>query len=244
MKKSIKKSLVSFLIFAMCLSNATLSAGAFSSDTHEYTTKRGSIIVEETFGSELASFYNAEVKAQLKIYCTKPDEDEAQGSYKVHFYNPATEKNFIGEDDSALSRFTDHYNQAVDLYKKGRKNEAFEQLARSVHFLEDMNTPVHTNNQSFLDSAIDVLLHVTFEKKCVKLQSRVESIMLKREFDYYKNNTIKQIGKSSAFLANDNFYAMYQKIETQERIALNSIENAQKAVAGVFYRFYLDVRGI
>ena len=76
----------------------------------------------------------------------------------------------------------------------------------------------------------------------MEVQSTVDASMQRREFDYYKNNTLEQIGKASAMLANDNFYALYKKTLERDIVAKNSVENAQKAVAGLLYRFFLDVR--
>lgn len=231
------------VVLSIGVSIATLNCGTFgfSSATHQYTTTRGFEICKQVM-KDTKKIYTKEVKDQLYKFCTKPDDDEIEGAYKVHFYNPATEKNFNGEDDSALHRFKMHYSNALNLYKEDKLMDSISELGRSLHFLEDMNTPVHTNNQSFLDSTIDVFLHTSFEKRCVEVQSEVVSKMLQREFDYYCNNTIEQIGKSSAFLANDNFYSLYKKKIPRDNIAKNSIENAQKAVAGVLYRFFLDVQ--
>ena len=232
---------LSAVILSIGVSMGSLCCGTFgfSSDTHQYTTTRGIDICNQVM-KETKKLYTKDVIDQLYKFCTKPDDDEIEGAFKVHFYNPATEKNFNGEDDSALHRFKMHYAKALGLYKEGDLMESMSELGRALHFLEDMNTPVHTNNQSFLDSTIDVFLHTSFEKRCVEIQSEVVSTMLRREFDYYCNNTIEQIGKSSAFLANDNFYALYKKKLPRDNIAKNAIENAQKAVAGVLYRFFLD----
>lgn len=243
MKNLLKK--LTTVILSIGVSVATLGCGTFgfSSDTHQYTTTRGIEICKQVM-KDTKKMYTKEVYDQLYKFCTKPDDDEIEGAYKVHFYNPATEKNFNGEDDSALYRFKMHYDNALKLFKEGKELDSISELGRALHFLEDMNTPVHTNNQSFLDSTIDVFLHTSFEKRCVEVQSEVVSKMLGREFDYYVNNTIEQIGKSSAFLANDNFYSLYKKKLPRDIIAKNSIENAQKAVAGVLYRFFLDVQKI
>lgn len=241
MKRFLKKILVVLVMSVTSICTIALGAHAFSSSTHEYTTLRGITIFKENYPNLFDSLYDKDFEPQLKIFCTRPDDDENEGTFKYHFYNPATEKNFNGEDESALTRFKNHYNKAVKLYKEGKKFESYEFLARSLHFLEDMNTPVHTNNQSFLDSAFDSLFHMSFEKKCVNLQNLSVANLSPREFDYYKNNEIEQIGKASAILANDNFYAMYKKISSKENVALKSVENAQKAVAGVIYKFSVDV---
>ena len=242
MKKFFKRTLAFFVASVAMLCSTNLGVLSFSSSTHEYTTLRGIEIYKENFKKSFDSLYDQNFESQLKIYCTKPDDDENDGAYKYHFYNPATGKNFNGEDESALKRFIDHYNKAVSLYKSGNKFNSYEELARSLHFLEDMNTPVHTNNQSFLDSAFDSLFHMSFEKKCVKIQSQALCKLSPREFKYYKNNDIEQIGKASAILANDNFYAVYKKVLNKDIVAIKSVENAQKAVAGVIFKFGLDIK--
>lgn len=241
MKNLFKKLVSVVLLTNVCVFSVCVGTRGFSSDTHQYTTTRGLDICKQVM-KNTQKLYTKEVCDQLYTFCTKPDDDEIEGAYKAHFYNPATEKNFNGEDDSALYRFKLHYNKALELYKDGKLMDSISELGRSLHFLEDMNTPVHTNNQSFLDSTIDVFLHTSFEKRCVEIQSEVVSNMLKREFDYYRNNTVEQAAKSSAFLANDNFYALYKRKLPRDIIAKNSIENAQKSVAGVLYRFFLDVQ--
>ena len=241
MKNLFKRLTTFILIGGIGISSIQLGSFGFSSATHQFTTTRGLEICTQVM-KETEIFFDRDVRNKLFEFCTRPDDDEIEGAFKVHFYNPVTEKNFNGEEDSALHRFKMHYNNALDLYEKGKLMDSFAELGRSLHFLVDMNTAVHTNNQSFLDSTIDVFLHTSFEKRCVEIQSEVVSDMLRREFDYYKNNTLDQIGKSSAFLANDNFYALYKKKLKRDVIAKNSIENAQKAVAGVLWKFFLDVQ--
>lgn len=229
--------LSSFLIF----NNIGLNGYSFSSATHRYTTQRGLSILDDVKGGEFSKFYGDKDRKQLLFYCVQPDEDESDGAYKYHFYNPATEKNFMGENDSALTRCSRHYRNAIYHFKSGNKDVAFEELGRSLHFLEDLCTPVHTNNQDLLDTAFNLSFHVSFEDKCEKTQDGVVSSLLDKEFGYYKNNTLTNIAKSCAYLANDNFFALYEKLLPKESVAENSIKNAQKSVAGVLYKFYLDV---
>lgn len=237
----IRKMCVCILGVAISLSSVGVTSFAFSSKTHQYTTHRGIEILDRVQGEKYSKFFSEKDREQILKYCTMPDEDEAMGAFKYHFYNPATEKNFMGEDDSALERCKSHYNKAINQFKNGKREKAFEELGRSLHFLEDLNTPVHTNNQSFVDTAYNVSFHVSFENKCKDIQSRVISSLLKKEFRYYKENTVENIGKACAFLANDNFYALYEKLLPRETVAANSVKNAQKAVAGMLYKFYLDV---
>lgn len=240
-KLFIKKIFSCILGVVLTFSGVNLYTWAFSSETHQYTTQRGFKILDEVLGGEYSKFYTQDDRTQVFTFCTKPDEDEIDGAYKYHFYNPATEKNFMGEDDSALARCKSHYNRAIYYYKNGNREDAFEELGRSLHFLEDLNTPVHTNNQDLLDTAFNFTFHVSFEDKCKNIQNRVVSSLLKKEFRYYEINSVENIAKSCAYLANDNFYALYENLLPRNIVAENSVKNAQKAVAGILYKFYLDV---
>ena len=242
MKRLVIKKIFSCFLSALAISGGmNLSVAAFSSATHEYTTQRGVSILDEVQGESCSKFYTQEDREQILTYCTRPDEDEIEGAYKYHFYNPATEKNFMGEDDSALARCKSHYNKALYYYKSGNRKSAMEELGRALHFLEDLNTPVHTNNQDLLDTAFNFTFHVSFEDKCKDIQDMIVSSLTKKEFRYYVVNSVENIAKACAYLANDNFYALYEKLLSKELVAENSIRNAQKAVAGVLYKFYLDV---
>ncbi len=240
-KFKIKKIISYLLTLLLSLNLAVPYVGAFCSETHEYTTKMGMNLFKNNFKENFCQIYDKEAQKQLMVFCTRPDEDECTGGFKYHFYNPATEKNFMGENKSALKKCNDHYSNALKYYKDGKKLDAFEELGRSLHFLEDLNTPVHTNNQTFIDTAFNVAFHVSFENRCKEIQDNVVASMCKREFAYYKNNSITTIAKASALLANDNFYALYEKFLDKNLVAVNSITNAQKAVAGVLYKFTLDV---
>ena len=59
------------------------------------------------------------------------------------------------------------------------------------------------------------------------------------ELRYYEVNSVETIANCSAHLADDNLYALYEKLLTKEQVAENSVKNAQKAIAGLLYKFYL-----
>lgn len=237
MKKFLLLIFCSILIFG----NMGMLSDAFDGPTHQYTTEYGLELVKDTFGENFVGFYNQNIKERLHIFCVKPDEDETEGAYKLHFYNPATNKNFRGEDKSALKMFIEHYDKAINNYKCRKEDKAYEELGRAIHFLEDLNTPVHTNNQCLIDSATNFAFHVSFENRCKVIQNSIKSKMKKNEYGYYIINNLEAIGKSSAEMANDNFYALYNKILPRDVVVANAIENAQKAVAGVLYKFYYQV---
>lgn len=240
-KQRCKKFVSIFLVATMLCSISIVNSLAFTSPTHEYTTKNGLRIVKETMKEPCLQFYTGEIESDLYEYCVRPDFDENNGIFKWHFYNPATEKNFMGETTSALTKFRDHYDEAVKAYKVGQEKKSWEELGRSLHFLEDINTPVHTNSQKLSDAISQLLFHTNFEKLCTEVQEDYCAEMTRGQMMYYLYNSTTQIAKSSANLANDNYYAMMHKTATQTEIAGNSIINAQKSVAGVLYKFYQDI---
>ena len=238
--KRIKRLLACFLGLTMGVCSTGMNAGAFDGPTHNYVTHTSSLFVCSKFEG-CDEFYTPEVIERLRTFSMKPDEDENEGGYKLHFFNPATERNFMGEKESALTRFTGHYRKAVRYYKTGRYNDAWEELGRAIHFLEDLNTPVHTNYESIIDAGVKLHMHVEFEKRCVAVQEECEPSMNVENVRYYLENLTKEIGKSSAYLSADNFYALENKLIPRDTIAKYSISNAQKAVVGVLYRFYVEV---
>lgn len=90
--------------------------------------------------------------------CVLPDEDENQNGYSCHFYNPVTGKCYRGTEDSARNRFIWHL---ASYLMSGSKEE----LGRSIHFLEDMCTPVHTQYEDVTDATIRLKLHMQFEQQ-------------------------------------------------------------------------------
>ncbi len=223
---------------------SNLEVYAFDGPTHKYVTKTSLEALLE-LESKYSDFYSEDVRKMLLEYSVKPDEDEIEGGFKYHFYNPATECNFMGEKESALTKFTGHYNNAIKKYNAGNKSLAWEELGRSLHFLEDLNTPVHTNYEDLLDAGIMLFMHLEFEKRCVEIQDNIKiKPIVKESLKYYLINSTNQIGKTSAYIAADNFFSLENEIDKRDEIVKGSIMNAQTHVTGVLYKFYNDVNVI
>jgi hypothetical protein len=87
-----------------------------------------------------------------------PDIDENQSGFVHHFYNPVTEENYKGTEDSAKSRCICHFGKYVE-------SGNCEELGRSIHFLEDICTPVHVQYEDNFDSLHKLPTHIQFEKE-------------------------------------------------------------------------------
>jgi len=236
----------------LCLLSST--AFGFGSDTHEYVT---------TYGlDDILNLYNQSGKNVLykeneitvldeitKDYkdiiisgSLKPDEDESKGGFKYHFYNPITERNYMGEKETAVYKCKTHYEEALKNYKLGKKDVAYEELGRSIHFLEDSNTPVHTGYDNPSDSVIKLPLHVRFEKTCDIINKDCQAVITKDSLDYFTSNSVETIAIASSVLAQDNFYRLDNDVDNNENdIAKNTVLNAQKKVIGLIYKFICDV---
>jgi len=224
---------------------------AFNSETHKYVTQSSLGLMNDLSGDlknhkkilsdlELSILEDLEgqYKNHLIEFSLKPDSDENDGAFKKHFYNPVTEKNFMNEEETALKKCKTHFEAALENFKSGNKEKAYEELGRSIHFLEDLSTCVHTGYDQPIDAIAKLSLHVEFEKTCDAVSSRCKAVIPISSLDYYEQNVLENIAKSVAVLSMDNFYLLENvSLDSQENLASNAVLNAQKKVFGLIYKF-------
>lgn len=257
----------------VCLGTALLNliahTFAFNSQTHEYVTRSGLEILSEISKTlynvgkmsqkeyELSNQLTREYKDHIIEFSLKPDEDENQGAYKYHFYNPDTGKNFAGEKESALKKSKIHFEDSLrgcleltllhhlDNYGTVLKEDQnitydkiFEELGRSIHFIEDLSTCVHTGYDKPTDAVLKFPLHVKFEKKCDLVSEECHAEVPIEILKYYEVNLLEDIAQNTAILSADNFYRL-ENIENEDytNLAKNAVLNAQKKVVGILYKF-------
>lgn len=235
-----QKILCKFSLIALSI-NFSINTSAFDGPTHEYVTVTAMSGIGKINSKFKDYFSQKEVHDTLQEFCKQPDKDENEGAYKNHFYNRATGSNFLGEYTSAKTKFINHYQNALDEYAKKNTKKSLEELGRSLHFLEDMNTPVHTNYETWTDAVFKFSLHVSFEDRAVEIQKNFEADIIKDNLEYYTTNTLENIAESAAWMSSDNFYALENKLISRDEIIGNAILNAQRYVAGMLYRFYHDI---
>lgn len=227
---------------------------AFNAYTHKFVTKNGLEIIEK-FNNDLSDagkkvlFDDKDKKfwETVEAYSLKPDEDEIYGGYKYHFYNFITEKNFMNEKDSALNRLDMHFNNAVNEYKNKNSKLAYQELGRAIHFLEDLNTPVHVVYQLSYEAVSKFPLHVRFEKKCdevckqISIKEKFEDVSLNK-LEYYEANSLETIGQASSILSENNFFGLENNFaKVSEKSANNAIYNALDRVVGLLYKFFKQI---
>lgn len=67
--------------------------------------------------------------------------------YAAHFYDPDTNKNYLGIGDTAKDNLIEFYNKALKEYKNNGDSEKFyEMVGRAVHYLQDACEPHHAAN--------------------------------------------------------------------------------------------------
>ena len=256
----LKKYIKAFSIASASLLILSQSGSlGFNSRTHESVTRAGLKKIDEISNvlnehKELSEENNLVVKdlkdynEHIVEYSLQPDFDDNQGgTYKRHFYNPITRENFLGEKKSALAKCVKHYKRALLNYSEGNKSQAYEHLGRSIHFLEDLSTCVHTGYDNPTDAIVKLQLHVHFEKICDKVSDKCDAEVPIESLGYYEANNLKNIANATADISNDNFYRLehigLDEYEDKENsLAKNAVINAQKRVTGLIYKFIKEAK--
>lgn len=202
--------------------------------THSYITEKSINI------AGLNNKVSENIRNEIIHYSTQPDFDETTCAFKYHFYNPATGKNFNDEYKSALTMFCDYYKKAEKNYMQGERFSEY--LGRAIHYLVDINTPVHTYNQDVFDAVVNVSSHVYFENKCDELIEKIRDDELPNNIndDYFNLNSITTIANNCA-LKSSVLFDMYSKIKSKkdvEPICIQAVMNAIKNTSGIIKRFF------
>lgn len=164
---------------------------------------------------------------ELLYGAVQPDIDECEDAFSHHFYNPVTLKDFYGSDDTAKNRSIWHFCEFLI-------TGSFEQLGRSLHFLEDICTPVHTQYEDYFDAVYRLKLHTNFEKK---LDSYISDGSFKRSmcFEFIPSfvDLINHCALVSSSLYDDiknqNEFSDYFLSKTLN-LASDSVENVSKLI--------------
>lgn len=206
--------------------------------THKYITR---------IAMHLCNLSNKKGYEDLIKFSAIPDEDENEGAYKNHFYNPATRRNFKGERMSALKKVMIHYRMATNSASKSEASR-IEHLGRAIHFLEDICTPVHTYYEDVFDATTRIRQHVSFESYCDKVCDKFDYNEYLENFggvilpvEAYICNSLKELCKYNAMIASKNFNVYDSNSKLVKEIASESILYGILAVTGLITRFNKEV---
>ncbi len=136
--------------------NITPSFG-WSKNTHYVMTKKALEKNKKLNFAEHEAFAN---------YTMLPDEIKSEKGYynNTHFYFQNGKTKSFGKDpekNNALAKFTEHYKKS---FKADSRRDFLYEVAFALHFLQDANTPVHTEQSSFIVKFRDYYLHKNFER--------------------------------------------------------------------------------
>jgi len=108
---------------------------------------------------------NAE-KFMLASFSKIPDEINTEKGYynNAHFFFPCSKEKSFGkksEKNNALAKFIEHYKNA---FKQDNRKDFLYETGCALHFLQDANTPVHTEKGTLFSKIRDYYLHRNFER--------------------------------------------------------------------------------
>jgi phospholipase C len=97
-----------------------------------------------------------------------------QPTYKSHFYDPDTGKNWLGDTDpTAVTQGTRYFNAAVQAYQAGDLATAGYNLGLALHYFTDLTQPMHAANFTWLSSRPRFGYHTGFEEYVMEVQDQV-----------------------------------------------------------------------
>ena len=128
--------------------------------------------------AEAYDFYknkNSQYFEHFLTGCVDPDKIETgagthyyvfpgKGTVNVGQYYPNAPRHV--SDESARTRYDQHYKAALQAYKKGNKTEAFLQLGRAGHYIGDISCPAHSAGIQYPTDEAETNYHKIFETYC------------------------------------------------------------------------------
>ena len=96
-----------------------------------------------------------------------PDTDEREPAFVGHFYDPDTQKNYVGSAaNTARTNAEKHFKAALLSASNGAMDEVYEHLGRCLHYVQDVNVPHHAANVTNIPN----ISHALFEKHAFENQ--------------------------------------------------------------------------
>ncbi|MFH1282409.1 MAG: hypothetical protein ABII27_01945 [bacterium] len=140
-----KLILLSFTMF-----NAITLHSYNDTQTHPFAlTGNAYLLIKNNYSTynELGDYFNNHPKTIIdlpdKLIGTQGTEDEDDYvRFFNHFYNPKT-KSGLGPNEDAVSYCQQFWDAAISDYKSDDKNDAYHNLGRFLHLLQDLHSPAH-----------------------------------------------------------------------------------------------------
>ena len=206
--------------------------------------------------TNLVGKYSATAQTYVQAGSVAPDHSETQFKFAMHYYNGYTglskdykDVNIFGYQPSkhnARWGFNDHYANASYEYSKGNYQRAYNELGRSLHYLEDTNSPPHAK---LVDNSGPKEEHSNYEKWVYNnfSMSNIES-SARNSYAYISRSTTTFLAMSNNFsqLAHDSWdtckvmdNGTEQEVKDAKTATRTNLKRTQRAIAGILYRFLI-----
>lgn len=200
--------------------------------SHQFFVAAGIVILEKD--KKITHFYSTGAASTMMEYADMPDKDDISTAFASHFWDPDTNKNFLGlSSPTGKTRFIENYNAAVNSYASD-KQQAYQYLGRALHYLSDIGQPHHASNQ-----IAGLTNHSAFEKWVDERRTDF-LISTSDKYSICANNSIATIFTQVAV-----YSKLYKDTVNNSNnwsiVAKETMANTQRYIAGVLYRFLIDV---
>lgn len=204
------------------INNLTTSIGALSSGGKLSTTAR----------------------SYIKTGSQAPDNDETSNSYAYHYYKynsdlqngTGTTKPGCGTT-TAYHMFNNHYYNARCEYAVGNYKTAYNELGRSIHYLQDINNPYHA-------MLVGGEQHYAYEAWVRDhFYSEYWASSASGSYSFVCNNSFRYMSNSFSKAACEKYYtcSYFSTNTNSARSATAELTTrTQRSVSGLLYRYLLD----
>ena len=193
--------------------------------THQYIVANALLVLGNDIG--LGMFTNTDYVDTLMISADWPDRlgnETDAGTFAGHFYDPDTEKNWLGQTNpTAKTRALSYLDKAIKAYNDGMEESAAVYLGRGLHYVADINEPHHASNLTAINSN-----HSEFEKYVDEHRNEYKikgNSLSNNIYESAKNRNIEFIIKEYAHKAK-SLASKAQNTNTYGEVGKACVENA------------------
>lgn len=228
-------------------------------DTHKLIVIQALTILENDLSdSESTAFQENLTRLSNNLFDLKwgavwPDfNPDGYDLYQEHFYDPDTGLNFTNGyiPDTAESHTRLYLGMALHKWRSGDYSGAAFDLGTAMHYFADLNEPHHAANMTGGEGTA----HTEFEQwvESVKEDYVVSASGFSTDTDYYTNTVssyhyITDYISAEAYMCASNAKGLSGQAKMTsswadwEYVAEETMAEAQKSIARVFYRFIYEV---
>lgn len=201
--KVLKNISITILIINLASIQISFGTFAFGDNTHKQLSKLAFCQVLKD--RNLTQYLKA--TPFLENNSIAPDKDEIIGEggpYEAHFFNIETD---LDKSDTALTRMEKHFRSSVRAASEENWVHAIEELARSLHYIQDMCCPVHVwgyeQNKISKHIPLENLWNSMWESGSAKIPlGMCFSDSIVSDGRYFKANRKKNIKELGEFVGN------------------------------------------